>query len=35
VDDELAGVDQDQLVAERDALLVDLLERKAQHTAIP
>jgi 3-hydroxyacyl-CoA dehydrogenase len=35
VDDELAGVDQAEMVAERDALLVELLERKRQCRALP
>ena len=35
VDDELSGIDQRQLVADRDALLVELLERKALRTALP
>lgn len=35
VDDELAGIDQRRLVADRDALLVELLERKALRTALP
>ncbi|MBL7500853.1 3-hydroxyacyl-CoA dehydrogenase [Frankia sp. CNm7] len=35
VDDALAGVDQRRLVTERDALLVDLLQRKAQGTVLP
>lgn len=35
VDDELAGIDQTQMIAERDELLVELLTRKAQRTALP
>ncbi len=35
VDDELAGIDQDAMVAERDALLVQLLEHKRRTNALP
>ena len=35
VDDELADVDQEQLVAQRDALLVELLRGKQQAKALP
>lgn len=35
VDDELAGIDQDAMVAERDALLVQLLEQKRRTNALP
>lgn len=35
VDDELAGIDQDAMVAERDALLVQLLENKRRATDLP
>ncbi|MGQ4596812.1 3-hydroxyacyl-CoA dehydrogenase NAD-binding domain-containing protein [Nocardia sp. R6R-6] len=35
VDDELAEIDQESMVAQRDELLVELLERKRRHTALP
>jgi carnitine 3-dehydrogenase len=35
VDEELRGVDQSRMVAERDDLLVGLLRQKARHTALP
>lgn len=35
VDDELRGVDQARLVAERDELLVLLLQQKKLHAALP
>jgi 3-hydroxyacyl-CoA dehydrogenase len=35
VDEELYGVDQSRMVAERDELLVLLLQQKARHTALP
>jgi carnitine 3-dehydrogenase len=35
VDEELRGVDQSRMVAERDELLVLLLQKKAQNTALP
>ncbi len=35
VDDELRGVDQARMVAERDELLVLLLQQKKRHTALP
>ncbi len=35
VDEELRGVDQSMMAAERDELLVVLLQQKARHTALP
>ncbi|MFB7224852.1 3-hydroxyacyl-CoA dehydrogenase NAD-binding domain-containing protein [Streptomyces sp. NPDC056227] len=35
VDDELAGIDQRDLVTDRDELLIALLESKRRHTALP
>ncbi len=35
VDEELRGIDQSRLVAQRDELLVLLLQQKARHTALP
>jgi carnitine 3-dehydrogenase len=35
VDEELRGVDQSSMVAQRDELLVLLLQQKARHTALP
>ncbi|MHC3456124.1 3-hydroxyacyl-CoA dehydrogenase NAD-binding domain-containing protein [Streptomyces prasinus] len=35
VEDELASIDQTAMVAQRDALLVDLLRRKAEQTTLP
>jgi 3-hydroxyacyl-CoA dehydrogenase len=35
VDDELRGIDQTRLVAERDELLVLLLQQKSRHTVLP
>lgn len=35
VDAELTGIDQRQMVADRDALLIELIERKAARTSLP
>lgn len=35
VDDELRGVDQARMVAERDELLIELLQQKRRHSALP
>jgi carnitine 3-dehydrogenase len=35
VDHELDGIDQDDLVAQRDELLIDLVRQKREHPALP